>query len=85
MRPILSTSWALAAAALVAALAIQVVPYGRDQVNPPVRMEPAWDSPQTRDLARRACFDCHSNETEWPPYSRVAPASWILQRDVTEG
>ena len=33
----------------------------------------------------RACFDCHSNETVWPWYSRVAPASWLLAKDVREG
>ena len=62
-----------------------VVPYGRDQVNPPVGAEPTWDSPETRALAKQACFDCHSNETEWPAYSRVAPVSWLIQHDVSEG
>jgi mono/diheme cytochrome c family protein len=70
---------------VVALLAIQLVPYGRDHVNPPVVAEPAWDSPETRALARQACFDCHSNETEWPAYSRVAPVSWLVQRDVVNG
>lgn len=64
---------------------IQFVPYGRDHTNPPVVEEPAWDSAQTRDLAVAACFDCHSNETEWPWYSNIAPISWLLQRDVDEG
>jgi hypothetical protein len=64
---------------------IQLVPYGRDHTNPPVVAEPAWDSPQTRALAVRACFDCHSNETVWPWYSNVAPASWLVQRDVDDG
>lgn len=66
-------------------LAIQVVPYGRDHSNPPVTAEPAWDGPETRALAKQACFDCHSNETEWPAYASVAPASWLVQRDVNEG
>jgi len=66
-------------------LLIQVVPYGRDHENPPVVTEPSWDSSQTRDLAVRACFDCHSNETVWPWYSNVAPVSWLVQRDVDEG
>ena len=61
------------------------VPYGRDHVNPPVGAEPSWDSPETRALARQACFDCHSNETEWPAYSTVAPVSWLIQHDVSEG
>lgn len=75
----------LAAALLLAALAIQLVPYGRDHTNPPILQEPAWDSPQTRALAQRACFDCHSNETIWPWYSNIAPISWLAQRDVDEG
>lgn len=76
--------WTIVAHILVVA-AIQAVPYGRAHTNPPVRMEPAWDSPATRELAVRACFDCHSNETEWPWYTNVAPMSWLGQRDVDEG
>ena len=66
-------------------LLIQVIPYGRDHANPPVTAEPAWDSQRTLTLARAACFDCHSNETEWPWYTNVAPMSWLIQRDVDEG
>ena len=66
-------------------LAIQLVPYGRDHVNPPVTGEPAWNAPETRALAKQACFDCHSNETEWPRYASIAPVSWLVQRDVNEG
>lgn len=64
---------------------IQFVPYGRGHNNPAVVAEPKWDSSQTRDLAVRACFDCHSNQTEWPWYSNVAPISWLIQHDVDEG
>jgi len=66
-------------------LVIQLVPYGRSHDNPPVSAEPHWDSPVTRDLAVRACFDCHSNETVWPWYTNIAPVSWLVQRDVEEG
>jgi hypothetical protein len=65
-------------------LLIQLVPYGRDHTNPPVVQEPNWDSPATRELASRACFDCHSNETVWPWYSNIAPASWLVARDTYE-
>jgi hypothetical protein len=64
---------------------MQLVPYGRAHSNPPVLAEPAWDSPRTRELAERACFDCHSNETKWPWYAKVAPFSWVMQRDVEMG
>lgn len=70
---------------LAVAVAIQLVPYGRDHDNPPVTAEPAWDSPRTRELAKGACYDCHSNETIWPWYSHVAPMSWLVQYDVEEG
>ena len=76
--------WGLIGAAVLA-LGVQAVPYGRDHTNPPVRKEPIWDSPQTRELAVRACFDCHSNQTVWPWYSNVAPLSWLIQRDVDQG
>ena len=70
---------------LVTLLAVQLVPYGRDHTNPPVIGEPMWDAPETRALAKQACFDCHSNETEWPAYASIAPASWLVQHDVDEG
>lgn len=34
---------------------------------------------------RRACFDCHSDQTHWPWYSSLPVASWLLERDVTQG
>jgi hypothetical protein len=36
-------------------------------------------------LLYRGCKDCHSNQTSWPFYSYVAPASWFVSYDVTEG
>jgi hypothetical protein len=64
---------------------MQLVPFGRDHTNPPVKAEPQWTSPEVRALAVRACFDCHSNETKWPGYSNVAPVSWLVQHHVDEG
>ncbi len=66
-------------------IAIQLIPVWLLQNNPPVQAEPTWDSPQTRALAQRACFDCHSNQTTWPWYSRIAPISWYLTYDVLRG
>ena len=70
---------------IVGMLAIQLVPYGRDHINPSITGEPLWDSAATRELAVTACFDCHSNETRWPWYSNVAPFSWRVQGHVDEG
>jgi hypothetical protein len=70
---------------LLAAVLIQVIPFGHSHTNPPATKEPAWNSAETRELVHRACFDCHSNATTWPWYSNVAPVSWLVQRDVNEG
>ena len=70
---------------IVGGVLIQFIPYGHDHTNPAAAVEPQWASPQTRDLAVRACFDCHSNQTTWPWYSNIAPVSWLVQRDVQQG
>jgi hypothetical protein len=66
-------------------LGIQFIPYGHNHKNPPVTRELVWKSGEIRTLAKRGCFDCHSNETVWPWYSRVAPISWLVYRDVDAG
>ena len=71
--------------ALLVGVVIQLVPFGHNHANPPVAQEPAWNSPATRELIRRACYDCHSNESVWPWYSNIAPISWLIQRDVNGG
>lgn len=66
----------------VVLVGIQLVPV--DRTNPPVTGEvPAPDD--VRAVLERSCWDCHSNETSWPWYSRVAPASWLVAEDVEDG
>jgi hypothetical protein len=88
-RPARAPGGTLASSALVAVvvvfLAAQAVPYGRDHSNAPVTGEPDWATPETRELVKRACFDCHSNEVEWPWYSNVAPLSWAVWKHVKDG
>jgi hypothetical protein len=67
---------------LVALLAIQLVTCER--TNPPVTAD-IRASADVKAVLVRACYDCHSNETTWPWYSRVAPAAWLVHRDVVEG
>lgn len=70
-------------AALGVLVVIQLIPM--DRSNPPVQFEPKWDSPRTAELTKKACYDCHSNETTWPLYSYIAPVSWLVVHDVEEG
>ncbi len=62
--------------------AIQLFPIDRN--NPPVEKD-VDAPPAVHVVLKRACYDCHSNETAWPWYSRVAPVSWMLRSDVSEG
>ena len=66
---------------IVLALAIQFVPVER--TNPPVEAD-LIAPPEVTAVLRAACYDCHSNETQWPWYSHVAPVSWLVASDVEE-
>lgn len=77
--------WKLLGGAVVLFLLIQLIPFGHDHTNPPTVSEPNWSSPDARALAKEHCFQCHSNETEWPWYSNIAPGSWLIAFDVIEG
>jgi hypothetical protein len=85
LRNCLFVAIAVTGVAVAVGLVIQLFPTGVSYTNPPVVAEPPWDSARTRDLAARACFDCHSNETAWPWYARIAPMKWLMARHVKEG
>jgi len=69
-------------AVLAALFAAQLVPVER--TNPP-SSGALSAPPRIEATLKRACYDCHSNETRWSWYSRIAPVSWLLVRDVTLG
>jgi Haem-binding domain len=69
---------------VVVGVGIQFVPVKDVGTNPSEHF--ALDAPpEVAAILRRACFDCHTNETRWPLYSRLAPGSWLMARDVHKG
>jgi hypothetical protein len=69
----------------VALVLIQLLPSGRS--NPPVvaarTIEQTLTVPaDVKAILDHSCKNCHSNETVWPWYAHVAPASWLLVMDV---
>lgn len=68
---------------VVVLVGIQFVPVNTS--NPPVERTITWANPQTAETFRLACADCHSNETVWPWYAKVAPVSWWIAHHVEEG
>lgn len=58
------------------------------RTNPPVVNDMVATTAPPPPVAARlhtACYDCHSHETKWPWYSRIAPMSWLIAGDVNEG
>ena len=77
--------WILAGLAVVFIL-LQLANPAR--TNPPVVtdfMAVSKPPPQVAAMLRAACYDCHSRETTWPWYSRIAPVSWLVASDVKDG
>jgi hypothetical protein len=71
------------------AIALQFVP-APAKTNPPADPARSFDTvmkppPEVRDILRRACYDCHSNETKWPWYADIAPVSWPVRKHVVDG
>lgn len=61
-----------------------------ERVNPPTAAgqsleEQARVTPEVAGVLKRSCMDCHSNRTDWPWYSNVAPASWFVIDHVNHG
>lgn len=67
---------------ITAVIAAQFVPVDRD--NPP-ESAPLAAPAEVMAVLQASCFDCHSNRTAWPWYSRVAPVSWWVAHHVEEG
>lgn len=63
-------------------LVVQLVP--TDRSTPPVVSEVSAPG-EVMTILRRACYDCHSNETRWPWYARIAPLSWWMAAHVRDG
>jgi len=77
---------AAGAVAIAAAGGSLLHPFGRPAApgaNHPI-LRDAHIDPATLAILRRACQNCHSQQTEWPWYSHIAPVSWLIARDVQQ-
>lgn len=83
-RTLRALRWPVGIVAL-AFVAVQFVPYGWWHENPAVVADAPWPDDAARRIASQSCYSCHSDETDWPLYSYVAPASWLVRHDVEDG
>jgi cytochrome c len=84
MRP-----WTAAALTVAAIVALGYVhPFGNPRVEPAkglgTLLEGATMPADAKAVLVNKCADCHSSETRWPVYARIAPGSWLIERDIVE-
>ena len=85
----MSRRWVVAVATLAAAVGLSYVhPFGNPRVERPQGEAAILRGPNMPAAARAVlmtkCADCHSTETRWPVYSRIAPGSWLIDRDIVQ-
>ena len=76
----------LVAAAAIAIGGSLIHPFGTTETGGTQEavLRDAQIEPEALALFERACQNCHSERTEWPWYSHVAPMSWLIARDVQQ-
>ena len=73
----------------IAALGLSLIhPFGNPRVEPAKGLDTLLQGANMPVDAKKVlitkCADCHSNATRWPAYARVAPGSWLIERDIVE-
>lgn len=71
----------------VAAVGLAFVhPFGNPRVEPAKGLDTLLQGANmhadAKKVLRTKCADCHSNETRWPVYARLAPGSWLMEWDI---
>jgi hypothetical protein len=77
----------LSGVALLAICSVLVHPFGPIKAqasDKPLLLDATFD-PQVVRIIEKSCQNCHSEKTEWPLYSYVAPMSWLIENDVQRG
>jgi cytochrome c len=82
-------TWPIAALTVAAVVGLGFVhPFGNPRVEPAkglgTLLQGANMSADAKTVLVTKCADCHSSETRWPVYARIAPGSWLIERDIVE-
>lgn len=72
-------------------LALALIQFVRiDKINPASKPESDFlvisgENSTAEKMIKDACYDCHSNTTDYPWYANIAPVSWMIKHHVNEG
>lgn len=79
--------WTVFVLAVAAAVSFFIHPFG--SVKAASSSKPLLSGAQIEapvlNIMQRSCLSCHSEQTAWPWYSYVPPASWLVEKDVRDG
>ncbi|MEY8021324.1 heme-binding domain-containing protein [Muriicola sp. SD30] len=84
MKAVKTTGWIL----LVALVGIQFVPteHNKSDVVPKTDFMVVNEVPKNiENIIKTSCYDCHSNNTDYPWYNRVQPVAWFLEGHIENG
>jgi len=81
--------WVIAVISAVAIIGLGFVhPFGDPRAEPAKGLSTLLHNSNLPESAKQVlvakCADCHSSETRWPAYARIAPGSWLIERDIIE-
>jgi cytochrome c len=86
-------AWVVAFVTVVAVMGVgfglgNLHPFGDPRVEPAeglgTLLRGAKMPAEAKTVLVQKCADCHSNETRWPVYARIAPGSWLIESDIVE-
>ena len=74
--------------AIIVFFIIQFIRINKD--NPPVKKEMDYTyitkaPSEVKAILKKACYDCHSNEINYPGYANIAPISWYIKEHINQG
>ncbi len=70
---------------IIVFIGIQFVPYNVPADVPDKEGDALQAPKEVEAILKRSCYDCHSNHTNFPWYSSVAPVSFFTKMHVKEG
>ena len=76
--------WAL----LITLIAIQFIRPAKNQTTDPqpYAIQTKFEVPENvSSILKKACYDCHSNNSQYPWYSNIQPVYWWLNDHIEEG
>lgn len=75
-------------AIILVVFALQWIPVKKNisSEKPGISFERNYKVPENiSKILSNSCYDCHSNNTRYPQYSKIQPAAWFLQKHIKDG